>query len=179
MPENASRRGAVDMGMPLMILAFVVIGGFMFWLNGRAAEEREMRLVEETEPVEEEPTGIQTLTPADIQSDATPYEGQEVRLQGATVASLLGTQGFWLETPSGNPFLVSLAPEVMAAGTSVEPGSSATVQGTVVAMTDSILTAWTEAGTINEGDRIVAEFATHFIEATDVRSSGGGGAEGG
>jgi hypothetical protein len=179
MPENASRRGAVDMGMPLMILAFVVIGGFLFWLNGQAAEEREMRLVEETEAPEEEPTGIQTLTPADIQSDATPYEGQEVRLQGATVASLLGTQGFWLETPSGNPFLVSLAPEVMASGTSVEPGASATVQGVVVTMSDSILTAWTEAGTIGEGDRIIAEFATHFIEATDVRSSGGGGAEGG
>lgn len=179
MPDNASRRGAADMGMPLMLLAFVVIGGFMYWLNGQAAEERELRMVEEAEAAEEEPSGTQTLTAADIQSDATPYEGQEVRLENVEVASLLGTQGFWLETPSGNPFLVSLAPEVMAAGTTVEPGGSATVEGTVTPMTDSVLTAWTEGGSIGEGDRVVAEFATHFIEATVVRSTGAGGEGGG
>ena len=37
--QNASRRGAVDMGMPLMILAFIVIGGFMYWLSGQAANQ--------------------------------------------------------------------------------------------------------------------------------------------
>jgi hypothetical protein len=181
MPDNASRRGAVDMGMPLMLLAFVAIGGFMFWLNGQATAEREMRLVEEAAAAEEEgrTAGIQTVAPADIQMDATPFEGQEIRVSGVEVASLLGTQGFWLEMPNGNPFLVSLTPEVTAAGTTVEPGRMATVVGTVVLMTDSILTVWTEGGSIAEGDRIVAEFATHFIEATDVRVSGGGGAGGG
>jgi hypothetical protein len=178
MPENASRRGAVDMGMPLMVLAFVVIGGFLYWLSAQAEAEREMRMVEE-EPAEEQPTGIQTLTPADVQSDASPYEGQEVRLENVDVASLLGSQGFWIETPSGNPFLVSLSPEVMASGTTVQPGGTATVVGTVVAMSDSVLTSWTEGGTISEGDRIIAEFATHYVEATNVRSSGGGAGEGG
>jgi hypothetical protein len=175
MAENASRRGATDMGMPLMILAFVVIGGFMFWLNAQAAEERAMRVVEEPEPEEEVmDTGVQTISGAEIQMDATPFEGQQVRLEAVNVASLLGTQGFWLEMPNGNPFLVSMSDELLAAGMTVSPGSAATVEGTMTAMNDSTLTAWTEAETIGEGDRIVAEFATHYIAAETVRVSGGG-----
>ena len=48
MADNASRRGAVDMGTPLMILAFAVIGGFLYWLNGQAAAERALDIVEDT-----------------------------------------------------------------------------------------------------------------------------------
>ena len=44
MSDNASRRGAVDMGMLLMIMAFLVIGGFMFWLNSQAAAERQAQI---------------------------------------------------------------------------------------------------------------------------------------
>lgn len=177
MPDNASRRGAVDMGMALMILAFAVIGGFMFWLNGQAENERALRLVEEA-PVEDAAPDSRTIDPTEIQMDATPFEGREIRLERVNVASLLGTQGFWLEMPNGNPFLVSMAPEVMASGVAVAAGSPATVTGTVHAMNDSTLTAWTTAATIAEGDRIVAEFATHYIQATEVQvaaPSGGAG----
>ncbi|MDX1390205.1 MAG: hypothetical protein R3344_13520 [Acidobacteriota bacterium] len=173
MPDNVSRRGAADLGMPLMILAFVVIGGFMFWLNAQAAEERAARAVVEDEPTEDvTDSGTPTVMPADIQMDASPYEGQEIRLGATNVASLLGTQGFWLEMPNGNPFLVSMSPELMAEGVSVAPGETALVEGTMLAMNDSTLTAWTDAGTIGENDRIVVEFATHYIEATAVRTGG-------
>ncbi|MDH3272481.1 MAG: hypothetical protein OEN56_14175 [Gemmatimonadota bacterium] len=174
MPKNGSRRGATDMGTPLMILAFVVIAGFLYWLSGQAAIEREARTIVEEVP-EEDLSGAQVVAPTEIQMDATPFEGQEIRLNTINVASLLGDQGFWLEMPNGNPFLVSKGAEVMASGITISPGRPATVIGTVHAMSDSTLTAWTEAGTIAEGDRIVAEFATHYIEATDVRTSGGGG----
>ena len=40
MPDIASRRGAVDMGTVLMVVAFAVIGGFLYWLSGQAAAER-------------------------------------------------------------------------------------------------------------------------------------------
>lgn len=178
MPDNASRRGAVDTGMALMILAFAVIGGFMFWLSGQADAERALRLVEEA-PVEEPMTDSRTIDPAEMQMDATPFEGQEVRLEAINVASLLGTQGFWIEMPNGNPFLVSMSPAVMAAGTAAVPGRAATVTGTVHAMNDSTLTAWTTAATVAENDRIVAEFATHYIEATEVTvAAAPGGAAG-
>ena len=30
MTDNASRRGAADLAMPLMVVAFLVMGGFMY-----------------------------------------------------------------------------------------------------------------------------------------------------
>jgi hypothetical protein len=47
MTELASRRGAVDMGTVLMIAAFAVIGGFIYWLSGQAAAERAVDVVED------------------------------------------------------------------------------------------------------------------------------------
>lgn len=183
MPDNASRRGAVDMGVPLMILAFFIIGGFMFWLSGQADNERALRIVEEeaaAAAAEEARAAEATVAPEDLQMDATPFEGDNITLPALNVASLLGTQGFWLEMPNGNPFLISMSPDVMAEGLTVGMGSMATVSGVVLAMNDSILTAWTTAATIGETDRIVAEFAAHFIEADRVTvSAGDGGAAGG
>ena len=46
MAEKASRRGAVNLGTILMILAFGVIGGFMVWLSDQAAAERALVIVE-------------------------------------------------------------------------------------------------------------------------------------
>lgn len=174
MPKNGSRRGATNLGTPLMIVAFVVIGGFMYWLSAQAAAERAMQEVEET-PVDTMPS-VRVVPIEDVQSDASPLVGEEIRLQGINVASLLGEQGFWLETPSGNPFLVSKGPEVTAAGVTVGQGDRVAVIGVVHEMNDSTLNAWTEAGTIVEGDRIVAEFATHYLLASDVQTTGGGGA---
>ena len=178
MAKNGSRRGATNLGTPLMIASFVVIGGFMWWLAQQAAAERAQRAIDEA-PVEDTMPSVRVVAPGDIEVDGTPFVGQEVRINATNVASLLGQQGFWLETPSGNPFLISKGPEVMASGVAISPGTPVTVIGTVHAMSDSILTAWIDAGTIGEGDRIVAEFATHFIEANDVMTPSGGGQGGG
>jgi len=184
MADNASRRGAADMGMPLMILAFAVIGGFLYWLNGQAAAERAQRIVEE--PVEApDETGYTgtaaTIDPTNLQRDAAPYEGQEIRLVDLAVASMLGTQGFWIELPNGNPFLVSESEALMASAPMVATGELATVVGTVRPINDSVLTAWSGAGTIGDGDRLAAEFATHYLDATNVETKPAppGGGEGG
>lgn len=174
MADHAPRRGAVDLGVPLMILAFVIMGGFLYWLNVRAAEERSLEVVEDTTAANNDPSRPTTIPAADIQLDATPYEGQVVRVAGLGVASRLGQQGFWLTLPNNNPFLVSLSEEASAAGAPPAAGDTVSVTGTVMAMNDSILNAWTQAGTIGEGDRLAAEFATHFIEATNVERGTGG-----
>lgn len=175
MPDNASRRGAVDMGMPLMIAAFLVIGGFMYWLNGQAAAEKAAQLAA-AEMVEEEevaPT-VETVAIGDIEVDPAPYVGTKLRSEGA-VASMLGTQGFWLATPSGNPFLVSWSDALMAEGATVTMGDTVAVEGVVMEMEELTLVAWSTAETISETDRIVAEFATHYIEAERVDVSGAAG----
>ncbi len=169
MVDNASRRGAVDLALPLMLTAFVVIGGFMWWLKGQAAAELELRLVMDTVTVEDDDFGTATTVPgADLQTDPTPFEGQNIRVAGLTVASALGTQGFWLQLPNRNPFLVSMSEQVMAEGLDLSQGVPAIVIGVLYAVNDSVLTAWEGAGTITEGDKLAAEFATHFLEATEV-----------
>lgn len=174
MLDNASRRGAVDTGMPLMILAFVVIGGFMYWLTGQTAAERALKIVEDTVAVDDTDPGVTQVALGDLEVDPQPYLGTEVRVAGFGVASMLGTQGFWLATPSGNPFLVSMSEGVLVEGMTLSPGDTVTVVGRVSQMNDSTLNVWTGAATINDNDRIVAEFATFFMEAATVRVTGGG-----
>jgi len=175
MPDKESRPRAVDLGMPLMVMTFAVIGSFMYWLQGEAAAERALKLVEAAEVVEELVSTAPEVSSDDLRLGGATYEGQEIRLSSFIVASLVGSQGFWLDIPGGSPFLVSMSADVIAEGLAVSGGTMATVIGTVVPMNDSSLTAWSDAGTINDNDRLVAEFATHFIEATDVRVSVGGG----
>jgi len=183
MSDNASRRGAVDLGMPLMILAFLVIGGFMFWLNGQAAAEKQAQAdaAAALAAADEERADatVETVAIGDIEVDPSPYVGTKLRSEGA-VASMLGTQGFWLATPSGNPFLISWSEELLAEGASVAMGDTIAVEGVVTELQPLTLVEWSTAQTISETDRIVAEFATHYIAAdrVDVMRGEGGGDEG-
>lgn len=181
MVDKASRRGAVDLGAILMVAAFVVIGFFIYWLQQQAANELALRVVEDTTAVEQptgsEPTDARTITPAEIQASAGAFTGQVVRLASVAVASNLGRQGLWLDLPSG-PFLVALTPSMIADSVSFPVGTTVTVTGTMREMNDSVTAAWFGAGTIGEGDRLAASFASHFIEAVRIEAgprAGGGG----
>ena len=167
MADNTSRRGAADLGMLLMVLAFIVIGAFMYYLSIRAAQERALDIVEETDTADEMEVAT-TVAATDLEVDAAPYEGRLIRVSGLNVASMLGTQGFWLELPNGHPFLISMSEEVKAEGVAVTMGERATVTGIVHAVNDSALNAWSAAGTIDDGSRLAAEFAMHYLESTEV-----------
>lgn len=177
MGDKASRRGAASLGMPLMIVAFIAMIGFMYWLNMQAQKqeaEKQAAIMEQAaaDSAANDDMGAVTIDASAIQMDASGYEGQLVRIQDIPVASGLGSQGFWIEMPNKNPFLVSMAEEVKAEGVSPQAGQNVTVIGTVLPMSDSVLTAWSNAGSIGEGDRLAAEFATHYIEAQRVRVTG-------
>ena len=95
------------------------------------------------------------------------------------MASQLGRQGFWLEMPNGNPFLIALNDDLMAQGAAAGQGTMPMVTGIVMAVNDSILDVWSTAGTMSEGDRLAAEFATHFMDAQQVINEDAAGGEGG
>ena len=178
MPDNASRRGAVDMGMPLMILAFLVIGGFMWWLKGQSDAELAARVVEEV--VEEEAPmpegGVELGELTAVGTDPSAFEGETIRGVGYEVASAFGTAGFWVTTANGNPFLVAYSGELRARGATVREGDVREL----LAMEISYLDEWLAEGTINENDKIIGEFATHFVAASDVTVTGSaGGADAG
>lgn len=182
MAEKASRRGAVNLGTILMILAFGVIGGFMVWLSDQAAAERALVIVEDTVTVDDFASAT-VVAVADIRMDASPFEGQMIRLEGLSVNSKLGQQGFWLDTDTlGNAFLVSLSQSLLADSTLVvEQGDTVTVTGTIVARNDLIVTAWVDAGTISAGERLAADFVAYFMDAQQVMvtAPAGSGASGG
>jgi hypothetical protein len=180
MADNASRRGAVNLGLLLMLAAFGVIGGFLFWLNAQAADYEATQLIEDEVPEEQVlMEGAIMVSADDVQLDASPFEGQLVTLAGLSVAGGLGTQGFWLEMPNRNPFLVAYNADLMAQGTMAAMGETITVTGTVLPVSDSVLNVWSNSGTITEGDRLAAEFATHFMEAAQILVTEGGATAGG
>lgn len=187
MTEQAYRRGAVEMGTLLMIAAFAVIGGFIYWLSGQAAAERALEIAEDSvaaaEAMAEADDPFADAIPisaSDIMLDASGYDGQLVRLEPQTVLSMVGQQGFMLDFPSG-PFLVSLSDELRADELGIAPQDVVRVTGQVTAMSPEVAGSWVEAGTITESERLVAEFAVHFIAAEEIQVSGGagGGAGGG
>ena len=180
MANFGSRRGFADkLSLPLMILAFLVVIGFLYWLNV-TAEPTEVVIVEEEDPRSSGASAI--LDVADFLPEARQYQGLVVEVTGARVASRLGPQAFWIG-PDDAPFLVKMGPEVLEAGAVVLVEQRVNLTGTVHMMSDSTHAAWDAAGAFpNEGDRIVAEFAigSPFLEITAVERSGPAGAgEGG
>jgi len=172
MADKASRRGAVNLGMPLMIVAFLIIGGFLYWLFLQAQSQRAEEAVKMQEAAAEKantyPDAADVMG-GQLQQDPSPLVGKLIRLEPLQVASRLGTQGFWLELPNKNPFLVSLDDSLKADSISVQSGQKVTVVGTIMAMSDSAVNAWMSSGSIGEGDKLAAEFATHYLQAVHVQ----------
>ncbi len=158
-----SRSGAVRQGTLLMLLSFLVVGGFLYWLSVTA---------EPTEVVVEEPEDdgmVNEVAFADFSSGPPGYVGQELTLRSITVSSLLRPHAFWtsLMDQQQTAYLLHFSDALVADSVSVTEGMMVDVMGTVMTMSDSILDAWEAAGAFpNEVDRVLAEFAETFIEVT-------------
>jgi hypothetical protein len=160
-----------------MILAFVVVGGFLYWLN-ITAQPAEVAMDEG--PEEAESGAAVSMTLEDFQMDPASYDGQEVEITNARVASRLGAQAFWVG-PDAQAFLVKMAQELVEEGMEVMLESQVTLVGTVGILDAATLAVWDSLGAFaNEGDRIVAEYAvgSPFLEATSVEVPAPGGGEG-
>lgn len=170
MSTSATERGfAEKLALPLMVLAFLALGGFLYWLN-ITAEPTEVTIVEE-QP--DEVSGA-AISVDDFLANPEARVGEPIEVSGARVSSRLGTQAFWIG-PDDRPYLVKMAPSLVAAGGSVLVEQIVSLRGTVHTMSDSVLNAWQEMGAFsNEGDRIVAEFATSFFEVEEIVAPGGG-----
>lgn len=180
MASLGSRRGSAEnFTLPLMILAFLTVGGFLYWLNITA--EPTQVVIEEGPEVRE--SGASAILDAqDFLVAPAEYEGQVVEVTGARISSRLGTQAFWIG-PDDRPFLVKMGAGLVADSTRapVLVEQMVTIVGTVYTMTDSALAAWDSAGAFaNEGDKIVAEFAvgSPILEARTIDVQGPAGGDG-
>jgi hypothetical protein len=127
----------------------------------------------EEEVVEEAPAPAAPVMPeapvldaTELQTNAAAHEGMTVRLNGMRVSSTLGTGAAWVELPNKNPFLVRAA---------TQPAANSTVDivGRIEPVTPEVVNEWVTAGAITEGERIQAEFATHYIAADMIQPSAG------
>ncbi len=173
MAQISARRGATNLTVPLMLGAFVLLAGFMYWLSITAEPTAPPEIVEDEEPVVEEMMAGTLIEASALETGAGNYVGQTVRLDGLNVASPVGGKAFFVDLPR-TPFLARLSDELIAAGEAVPPvQQSVNIVGSVVAMNDSIVSAWAEAGDITDNDRLMVEFATHFLEVLEMQAEGG------
>jgi hypothetical protein len=181
MANFGSRRGFADkLSLPLMILAFLAVIGFLYWLNV-TAEPTQVPIVEEVQDTRGSGASA-ILDVTDFLASAGQYDGQVVEVTGARISSRLGPQAFWIG-PDDAPFLVKMGSDLVAAGTEVLVEQTVNLVGTVWMMTDSAHAAWDGEGAFpNDGDKIVAEFAigSPLLEITSVGAPGetGGAGEG-
>jgi len=161
-----------------MILSLVMIAAFMAWLG---LESKPTEITVQTGEQTEETGGVPVVPLDTFALNPDQYVGQDVRLQNVQAQSAMGKQAYWLDMPTQVPFLLKVDSTLAADGVTMESGTRYNVSGRVVTMSDSVLDAWQQSGAIqNEGERMQAEFATAFLEASTVtRSANQGGAASG
>jgi hypothetical protein len=178
MATFGSRSGFSEkLSLPLMVLAFLFVGGFLYWLS-ITAEPTEVVIVEEETRTGSGASAI--LDVVDFLGDPGQYAGQVVEVNGGKVVSRLGSQAFWIEGPNA-PFLIKMDSALVEAGTTVLIEQGVTVVGTVHTLVDSMVVAWEAAGAITAMDRPVVEFSlgSPFLEASTVEIRPPGGGSGG
>lgn len=177
MASLGSTKGSAEkLSLPLMIVAFLSVAGFLYWLS-ISAQSSEVAVQEEAAATETLPT----LEFSAFLVSPAQHVGQKVRLLRARVSSPLGPQAFWTG-PDDRPFLVKMGPELVAAHTKVLAEQILDLEGTVLILSDSMVAAWaTEGAFPSQGDRIVAEFAlgSPVLEASSLRVSRPAGGPGG
>ncbi len=170
MADNRGEREGQRPGAQWVLagVAVVAIVAFLWWL-GNAAQPTQVKVAEggtaaDSAAASEEASA--TAVPVgEFATNPTGYEGQTIRLTGLEVASMLGTEAFWIQLPNQVPFLIKLDSAGAARGAPLKAGARVTVTGTVFPMKDSVLTAWEQSGAIQAGQRDEASFANAFFAA--------------
>ena len=161
-----------------MISTFVIVGGFLVWLNMKAASI-EVAVVEDTSGDSEGLGSAPVVEAAVFGSDPMAHSNGVIRIDNLSVESGVGPQAFFVAMPNQpGPYLIKLGERVVADGVSVPSGSRVSVVGRVYAMNDSVADDWVATGAITQDDRILATFAQSFLEVVDIEVMAGGGGDG-
>ena len=168
-PRAAAKSGASFL---LMVVAILAIAGLMGWL---AMQQRERGATAVAEGAGTDSAAVGTLT-AEVVSDTAfeqnmrTYRGREIQLPAARFSAGLSPQTFWIELPTGQPFLVKLDSSMVAAGAVPPTGGVLDIVGAVREKDAATLTAWLQQGVLqNEDQRLQAEFGSTYMEARQIR----------
>lgn len=180
MAQTGSRTGAANLAAILAVVAFIAMGGLIYWLQVTAEPtQREVPVVEDTQEDEPPLLDVPIVGIDQIREEPTGYVDLELAIRNETINSFLGDAGVWIG-PSDNPFLVKLDSTAQANAPELSVSDRVHVRGEIQAMSDSALDAWEAAGEISgEGDRAVASFSEYFLQASEIELARGSGGQGG
>jgi hypothetical protein len=150
----ANEKAASTGGTVAMVgVSVVLILGLMGWLfvqeRNRAAAtvaEGDTAAVAAPGAPAGGPAPSQVVTSQEFEPNVKSYVDQVVELTDAKYQAGLSPQTFWLELPSGAPFLVKLDSALVAAGTPIPTGGTLDIVGTVRNKDAATVAQWVSAG---------------------------------
>jgi hypothetical protein len=179
--------GRAPAGRPMtllwMVLALVVVGGFLTWLA--VASEPTTVLVLEDNDMNGDPdelgNGAITVVDRDtLAVNMSRYAGQQLQVRGVAATGRLGPGLFWGELGDQErqvPILVRMEPAA-AEAIQIQQGVAYSIVGVLDRVSDALVNTWAEQGEFaGEGEQLQATFADYYIAATVVRPTRGGRAE--
>jgi hypothetical protein len=163
----ADRRGAANLGIPLMLGTLVLLGGFLYWL-ATTAEPTPPPAVEEEAPEDTGPVAT-PLNGDSVSVNGPALYGRLVRIENVAFGQPLGETTFLIN--SMQPFVGVMGESLVAAGQPM-PSGTFTMVGTLMERTDSVLAAWLESGAVTSANEIFAEFASEYVIVDAILPSG-------
>ena len=171
-----SRKGAVPgLSVILMVAAFVVVGGFLAWLNVEAADT-EVAVVEDASGGADALGGAPTVDVSVFGADPMAHADGVIRINNVEAQSAVGTQAFFVDIGQPIPYLIRMGDRVAADGVVVASGATVSVVGQVYAMSDSVADDWVANGTLTEDDKILATIGSSYMEIVDIVIAAGAAA---
>lgn len=153
------------------LVAVLATVALMWWLARQSEEVGRVTAVQgDTAAVAGQASTAETADLAAVSQAPDTYLGRNIALSGVPVAAALGPRAFWADIPGQNPFLVILGPSVAGVDMPVA-GHRLDLEGTVQPVTEEQLNDWITAGTVSEGSRDEASFATHYLLASSARTA--------
>jgi len=149
-------------GAVSMIVAFIVMGLFLYWLS-IVSEPTEVAVADEgaaTSPM---------VTVGEFAMNPMAYMNTPVELEGIEVREVIGTQAFFFALPDGSPYLVKLPAPMGAPPVQVAPGDRTRVSGLVAMISEGVLQEWDSTGVFTDpAHRTMVGSVASFLAAQSV-----------
>lgn len=171
-PRGDARSGSSFL---LMGLAIVLIAGLFGWLAMQSREQGATTVAEgDTTAVPSEDSGppAEVVTDTAFEQNMRTYRGRDIQLTGVLYSAGLSPQTFWVELPTGQPFLVKLDSTLVTRRASLPTSGRLNITGAVREKDAALVSQWVQQGVLqNDDQRMQAEFGSTYIEARQVRSA--------
>jgi len=167
-----SQAGAANLGIPLMILSFVVVAGFVYWLSV-TAKPTEVFYEDEVELV-----GV--ISFQEFSDAPGDYVDKVISLEGLLLADPYGNHFQWINLldANNNGYLLyysdSLRADTTIVLSNLSAGVTVDMTGTVRQTTDSIVALWETGGAFKSPvEALVAKGTFHlsFIEVNGIQET--------